>query len=100
MMDRIRALPVELVYERFMEYATQRQKRLDEIAKAFPDAPEGTYSWPVPTFEQFKGMWAGVLTDLRLTRFWVERLDLEGFRAGVPKSAREMPSDQRRNEAA
>ncbi len=100
MMDRIRALPVELVYERFMEHATQRQMRMDEVAADFPDAPEGSFSYPLPTFEQFKRMWGEVLADVRLMRFWAERLALTELHPSGSESAKGTPGDQPRERAA
>ena len=101
MLDQFRSLSVAEAYDRLMQRASQAQKQLDEVAAAIPTAPEGTFTYPLPTQEQFARMWPKILTDERLEHYWARRLRAPEASNAKPSQSDSASSPRRvREEAA
>ena len=103
MVERLRSMPVAEVYERLRQRATQAQEQLDAVAAAIPGTPDGTFTYPLPTQEQFAGMWPEILANDRLTRYWARRLGVpDASNADSPHHGLSSPTgiDGMREEAA
>jgi hypothetical protein len=78
------AIPISLVYTRFLAHAEKVQTGLNIASRSIPGAGANSFSFPIPNEEEFARMWEQIASNEFLSHFWQKRLRLSDLNPVFP----------------